>query len=145
ECGTGTDLPFEVFEIYLHRRGFGMLFRIARDPETEVRVARFEQSHEFVRMAEAVLGHLEFGRTLRRIPAESHDVPKAGAVDPIRDVGEFTARMTNAGQVRHDRETKLGLEECAYLGCPIPVRAPGAVSDGHEIRVHPPQRRRRRT
>src|SRR5687767_6514043 len=111
-----------------------MLLRVSGDAETELRLTRFEQRNELVRIAKTVRRDLEFSRTFRWIAAERHDVSEPRVVNSIGDLTEFGTRVSDARQVRHDREAEFVLQHPAHLRCPIPRRAPGSIGDGHEIR-----------
>ncbi len=130
---AGVHLALEVVEIDFHGRSLGVFLGVTSDSETEVWVALFKKSDEFVGVAEAVGRDGELGGALGRIAAERHDVAETVVVNQIGERDQFGAAVSDTGQMRHHREAEVFAEQAADLGGALAGGAAGAIGHGYEI------------
>src|SRR5882724_11447679 len=129
------DLGFEYIDIGIEVRAFGMLFRIRRHRDFDLRISSLDAGHElgrgFVTIRMRGVGGAD---AAGRIAAKRHDVADADPVIAADDLVDLAPRSADASQMRGRK--KLGFSEDAGDGGvgALAGRTARAIGHRHEIR-----------
>ena len=100
-----------------------------------------QQCYDVAAEAEVVLERRGREQAAGEIATQGHDVADAPRVVRLCGGRKLRSGVVDRGQVRHDREAEVVLEQGRHLGGAFPRAAPRTVGHRHEVRRYPTQRR----
>lgn len=133
--GAGIHLAFQVLQIGFQGFGFLVLFRIAGNTDSEVRVVFSNEFHQFVRILQTTVNSLKRIFPLRCVAAQCHDISDARLFGCCQQLHQFVASRSHAGQVSHRRSLQVLLNVAAPLQRTIARGTASTVRAGHESRL----------
>lgn len=134
ESGAGVHLPFQMLEVFFPRAGFGVLFRIARDPETKSSRAG-DLLGQLVGVVESVGMRRKRRLSFRRVAAQGQDVFDPVVRQFLQDGADLRFRVADAGEVSHRLDAEGVFDARHQLQGLRARRASGAIGDRDKVRL----------